>query len=51
MLVSDRSQEKGDRESPGESGQVVGGKGRSWLPVPLADVAIIMSIKMNKFKM
>lgn len=30
---------------------MVGGEGHSWLPVPQADVAIIMSIKMNKFKM
>lgn len=38
-------------ESPGGPGQVMGRAGHSWLPRPRGDVAIIMSIKMNKFKM
>jgi hypothetical protein len=41
--------ERGNREGLRESRPVVGGKRHSWLLVPRVDIAIIMSIKTNKF--
>jgi hypothetical protein len=42
--------ERVDRDGLRGSGLAVGGKRHSWRLVPPVDVAIIMSIKTNKFR-
>lgn len=46
-----RERRMGRRTAPRGSRQVVGSQAHSWLLGPQVDVAVIMSIKTNKFKM
>lgn len=43
--------ERGNREHPGGSRQVLGSKAHRWLPGLQVDVAVITSMKTNKFRM